>query len=75
MVTDREFILDQDKWPKWPLLPVKRTDEWGVIPAGHPAVYIVNMWGMDDRPLSEQASKVYEYKDVDALLADGWVVD
>lgn len=77
--TDREFILDQENWPRWPVLPLKRPRWEGAFLAGPDLtrhlregapIRLVVRWGADWKPLDYQ-----EYADVDALLADGWVVD
>lgn len=81
---DREdhkwMILNQDAWPQWPRLPVKRTSAepmFGIIPGtglasdyedGAPIKVLTGVMFLP--PEGEIA-----YETVDALLDDGWEVD
>ena len=76
--TDREMILDPDSWPKWPILPLVRRgrDVSCAIIYGDP--------GKDGQVLFVEGANMYTGKDswkngvlrqVDDVLADGWVVD
>lgn len=75
---DKAFILDPDKWPHWPVLPVKRIkdtqmDLGCLLDTGKIIVVLSNMWALKNTPISEQKS--ITYRTVDELLADGWRVD
>lgn len=84
---DRAFIEDPDNWPQWPLLPMKRIDsnqrlECAFIVSGDSGVklYRGNIFAIYERPGNTLAEKltdvpIYKYESVDALLADGWVID
>lgn len=74
---DRAFILDQESWPVWPFLPLKVSGQnrcaflYGPAfdPDGSPVTLLVgNMF-------DPGRAQTREYPDLDALLADGWVVD
>ncbi len=86
---DREFMSNPDLWPCWPLLPVKRHPKDGtgvecgvmVAVAGHlTAVFMANMIDLGGTYLKASLFDKPEvvrhvYADVDAIQADGWVVD
>jgi hypothetical protein len=89
-LSDREFILQPKLWPNYPLLPVKRyvgnESECCFIAAINlPKIRVmgVNLFKFADYVKSggeHFADEVnncpkYDYNDVDAFLADGWVVD
>ena len=77
---ERKMMLDHEKWPCWPFLPVKRRNHKvepniGVMCASKEdrwTVYHINMF---DMPRDLATASKSEYATVDALLADGWVVD
>lgn len=83
-LTDKEFIHSQKLWPKWPFLPMKRdkpgdNKELGCLFAveGMESVIVkVNLWQIRG-PLGKviQEHGVIPYPSVDAMLADGWIVD
>jgi hypothetical protein len=83
MTTDREAILNSDKWPNWPFLPVKRRrggrhPEVGVLLANDKSltVYIINLFQIrNGKSLAEQVSVMYSYPTVSEMLTEGWVVD
>jgi hypothetical protein len=74
-----DFARDQDKWPAWPVLPVKRGDYFnepdglGYLFAGtpvQPVVYIGNIFAADpanDKPIV--------YGSLEELFGDGWRID
>ena len=84
-IDDKSFMESPEKWPHWPLLPVKRPgkgkDCWpqlGLIiidsvdeskPA--PVVYLTSLYG--DLKMKDAEKK--EYPSIEALIADGWTVD
>jgi len=77
-----ELVNDEDRWPHWPVLPVKRHREGdmpdlGVIVAGRSTVYLVNLFQLRAGPLGPQLEGVERkhYADREALIADGWVGD
>jgi hypothetical protein len=79
-MTDLEFARRQNEWPAWPQLPLKRylgeRPEFGVLHGNlrgdpKPEVERRNMYasagGSSDLP--------YTYPTLEALFADGWLVD
>lgn len=77
--TDAEFIQHPGLWPMWPLLPLKRTrntssglPETGVIIEEETKfrVYHCSMF-----TTITPSTPHTDYPTVNALLADGWVVD
>lgn len=77
---DRQMILTEDDWPRWPVLPVKRHTrenflELGCILSGSlNVVRVANMFQLSGTVDLSTIPSV-TYPDVDALLADGWRVD
>jgi hypothetical protein len=83
-LTDRDWLLQPDLWPKWPVCPlVNRKPEAKVTTGlvfGDPTkmdytwhVWFVpggNIWHMDDETIKKGS-----YEPLDALLAAGWEVD
>lgn len=84
---DKWFIENPDKgsgWPYWPVLPVKKNPIFedgncGVLldtgnimgkPVVKPVVYLTNLYVLDIKNCPKK-----EYESIDAMLADGWVVD
>jgi hypothetical protein len=67
------FLKDEDRWPAWPLCPVKKHRdnelEIGCATAGQPVVVLVNMF-----EFRSDAPKI-EYESWEALVEDGWRVD
>ena len=68
-------------WPNWPFLPLKRYDkskpglwpEAGFVIAEYPNIVIqVNMFA-DLETIIKSERK--EYENVEAVIADGWMVD
>lgn len=73
-----KFIHAVDNWPQWPWLPVKRHQssglQTGVIYGGKKTeIRNVNLFALTRE--SWEAAEVHEYHSVEALVADGWVVD
>ena len=73
------MIKNQDNWPAWPVLPLKRWDGndtiTGFMLAGEPVkpiVYVENMFALHDRPLSEIPRG--NYNNYEELL-DWWEID
>ena len=84
-MNDSEMIRNPDLWPFWPRLPVKRprlgqlvnecavildnTDDFGLLK--EPVrLYHGNLF---DENLYRQ--RYTDFETIDALLADGWIVD
>lgn len=84
--TDPVFIASL-QWPRWPFLPLKRSPQYrgedlGFLYADNARdedgvyVYLANLFGMADMtPEQRSAIKRLDYPTVDAMLADGWMVD
>lgn len=83
---DIRMINNPSGWPCWPFLPVKKRGDdncfpWvmGVIAetdnvGWRTTVYVgANMYMFREKPLSACERKTYE--SVEALVADGWMVD
>lgn len=84
--TDLAMIIRPVSWPRWPVLPIKRSVKGGfpqtatLFANGKPIVYLVGMYEMEattentwDATLAQYDKK--EYPDFEAILADGWRVD
>jgi len=86
----RAMMLDQNRWPCWPVLPVKRRSsrpgsmpDCGLMttyPEKRWSVVMVNMWQLGTCTVQEiydncPPERRYDYASVDELLADGWEVD
>lgn len=80
-MTDREWILHPDKWPKWPVCPLKRRSDHGsALVFGDPVrtdgiwtVWFVpggNIWHMEDDTIKKGS-----FEPIDKILAEGWEVD
>lgn len=90
---DRAMILAPQNWPRWPVLPVKRSVsfdlECGFIMAEHKEVdkpmtiylsSIFSLPGEGCKTWGEVLARIPEekrrrYDTLDAMLADGWMVD
>lgn len=78
---DIEMMSNPENWPRWPRLPIKRSDptgnhqvEIGVMLAleGHlTMVFKTNMFAKIDHATTDK----YVYSDYEAIADDGWVVD
>lgn len=74
-------------WPRWPALPVKRTDEGGFGVCGvmfavagpeRNYVFLANLTslrGPTIRAAMDMANEVIVYDSLEAVVLDGWVVD
>lgn len=74
----KEFILDPDKWPRWPILPLIKRD------GSHKTAIIYGDPGKNGDCLFVDGANMYTtadcwksgvLKNVDAILAEGWEVD
>lgn len=83
---DLEMMRSPDRWPCWPVLPLKRYD--GKDRCGFPSTgliaeldgvprFTVFDGNLFQRPLCFDDPKTvrYDYDSFEAMLADGWVVD
>lgn len=77
-----ELMNDEGRWPRWPVLPVKRDrkgglPDLGVILAGCSTVYLVNLFQLRTGPLGPQlaGADAITYPSRAAMIADGWVGD
>lgn len=86
MPMDRTMMLNPEGWPRYPLLPLKRSDpaeshrlEYGTLYRG--TGFIVYLVGIYAIPAGRRLPDVLEpykamvYSNVDAVLDDGWRVD
>lgn len=79
----KRLILNPDEWPVWPFLPVKRKDSslenknLGFLVDEHKKDGKLTVYhGMlFNTPMKLKELPKSTYDDVDALLADGWVID
>lgn len=76
-VNDAEMIRRPHLWPCWPYLPVKnprqQTDGWpklGLIFTGMPTTVVLT-----DLISCDMDAEKKQYETVEALVADGWMVD
>lgn len=80
---DRKMMLDPANWPQWPALPVKRNNEVGVMlsyKSFTTTVFKVNFWEVPNSGHLLSLKQLQEmpqikYDSVDAILADGWIID
>lgn len=87
--TDREgrddvsFLNRPEMWPCWPVAPVKshnpkhggdNAPACGLVLAGHSRVVMLNMF-QGWTPEQYKEAKKWEYDTIEALVADGWMVD
>lgn len=73
-----EMMTDPDRWPQWPMLPVKKYVEGETWP--HCAVhldlagpFVIYEWKGFMRPDAEKVAATYD--SAQAAVDDGWVVD
>ena len=76
---DKAMILDESRWPIWPVLPMKHRTRrepggftvTGIMTTGEPTKILVGTLGITDW----KTAPVEEFATVDELLANGWIVD
>jgi hypothetical protein len=78
---DLAMMRDPDRWPVWPQLPIKRNKDGAPLELGR----LLNTSLKDDtvapivrlgtifEPWSN--AETIEYPDLEAVVADGWIVD
>lgn len=81
---DLDHLRDQDHWPNWPILPVKRRNgfdfadraSFGVVVADRLTVFLVGMYEIPAGNLFETLRNVekIDYPSLEALAAE-WRVD
>jgi hypothetical protein len=84
MNRDVAFIMNPNKWPRWPFLPLKRKGENG-LQVGYLYGDPVTSMGRLAAPLKIYGGNIFspspddpvvgEYDSADALVAAGWRVD
>jgi len=82
---DLDLIEHPEKWPNWPVLPLKRDGTQGAAPEvglllaeNKPIVYLANMFDLTSgKTFKEQLAGVnkIEYVNFTALVNDRWMVD
>lgn len=76
---ERTMLRNEDMWPKWPVLPLKRYRGQGAMEPGclysgqGPVVFLTSMYKLSSAALSNMP--MVSYESYDALMADGWQVD
>jgi hypothetical protein len=72
--TDLEFIANEDDWPRWPALPLKRPDQVGILIAGSgPKVFVIGLF--EATPAGIRAAETIQYQDYEGMFDDGWRID
>lgn len=79
---DVAFLKDVNRWPNWPICPVKRYENVHSFPLcgvtfatdTKPMVKILNMFGGWSQEEFDKA-KTFNYNSIEEMVADGWVVD
>ena len=75
----KEMILDPDTWPRWPWLTVKKPAQTmltGLLCDEHlEGKMIIFHAYLYKMPTTMEGVPTTEYPNVDAMLADGWVID
>jgi len=83
-MSEKDFILHPERWPKWPILPMKHKDgRVGIIVAAKDylsTVFLINIWELGEvartiRDLTNPNIPREQYSSVDEMLAAGWKVD
>jgi hypothetical protein len=80
---DLDHLNSPHRWASPPVQPVKRPrkgvmwPELGIVVAGEPTVYFVNLFELQNGPLAPQlkGKKALKYRSFEEMLGDGWVVD
>jgi len=80
------FIKDEDKWPHWPLLPVKKYKEGETWPTfgtlvspiennGILWVVSASIFLLTLEMVTQKSVPIKAYDTVEEMVADGWMVD
>jgi len=84
---DVAMMKNPDAWPCWPVLPVKLYSKPDNFPKcgflfadGKPAIYMTNLYALDDRPGTTYKEKLegverVEFSSFEEMVATGWEVD
>ena len=83
MIEQIEFISNPLQWPRWPLLPLRKDDEFefmgyktGVISANDPTIVrLTNLFMLP--PTIEEFNQIPSeiYPSIASMVKDGWYVD
>jgi hypothetical protein len=80
----KRLLVDQNSWPLWPVLPLKRPskkDKYGlpeiafVLADNYLKVVCCSMYDIQENKDKYYAAQRIQYDSVDKLLLDGWRVD
>lgn len=83
LLDDEEMMQSPEKWPLWPVLPVKQrngmsSSRLGIMREGafgvKPVVYLVTLYEVKTGQSWDDLEK-FEYLDFEGVVDDGWVVD
>lgn len=80
---DLSMMKDRDSWPRWPLLPLKRSSKEAGVECGFLAddaqttVFLGTVYELSSGPLMEAVKplKALVYDSFEAIVRDGWTVD
>jgi hypothetical protein len=77
-IQDAAFMADEDRWPRWPVLPLKRGGEGfptlGVLVAGQgPTVLELSMFELVPEKIEKCTQ--HRYASFEQMVAAGWRVD
>lgn len=80
---DLRMIGTPAMWPRWPMLPMKRSGgpggiECGVLVAGRgPKIYLRDLWRMEGPTIGDalKGAKVLEYDSFETMQLNGWRID
>lgn len=81
-MTDIEMIKDPTRWPSYPFLPVKKLNgtptvyDFGLVHAARPTIVTeANLFRLPATYEQYKALGGKQYESIEALVADGWIVD
>lgn len=78
-LTDAEFIRNPSLWPRWPILPVKKTGKIGIVAhfSDDGTISGLKYWFYPDMNMFEfdVSGKKIELTDIDKFVGEGWRVD
>lgn len=78
-MNDLQMMQNQDDWPRWPILPVKRrvknsSPECAVMVAGEgPVVRKIGLYDLTQESIEKAPKETFPT--FQALVAAGWIVD